>query len=106
MRIPIILFLTIFSMSAFSKAGAPIPEPLISYTEAYKLAHTALLTNTQNIDPVNWPAEEYILGNMSYQKLNDLWVWKITFIHPIANDHSVSYYVNQMGKVIHHASTT
>ena len=105
MKIIIFLLLAIVSSVAFSKAGPEIPRPKFSYQVAHDLAHKALLTQKDNIDPKYAKAEDYILGSIKYRKVENNWVWVVMFFHPKANDHTVTYYINLQGLVTLYAAT-
>jgi len=104
-----ILFLVIlvFSSNVLSKAGPKVPIPKLSYTEAYNIANELLLSKKYNVDTEYFFVKDYILNSINYQKSEDVWVWVwvVSFFHPVANDHSVTFHIAQNGKLIKHAAT-
>ena len=100
MKTCLLALFILFSPYSLSSAGPEIPLPLTSYQQAYHKAEAQLHTEKDNIDPLYAPAKEYILHSITYIKRNpQQWVWAIVFIHPRANDHSVTYHVDQKGAV-------
>jgi hypothetical protein len=60
------------------------------------------------LDSEYFKAREYILTALVYKKTEanrEDWIWKITFTHPVANDHVISYIVDDKGKIIVDAVT-
>ncbi len=92
-KILTMICLICISISAFAKKGAEIPVPVISATKAIALASEYFNSNkTQVIDGQFYKKNEYILISISYTDNfeDNKWAWKIIFIHPIQNDHSVT----------------
>ena len=99
------VFILVVSMNVFSKAGPQVPVPELTFQGAYEIAHNELLTKKFNHDSSSFHAKDYILGSINYQRSDSLWVWVINFFHPVANDHNVTFYVSQKGKVVKHEAT-
>ena len=103
-----ILVLGIFlaATPAWSKAGPPIPVPKIEAGEAIKLARDYFLHKEDRVvDRGNFKKSEYILISVEYTrrfggKRCKAWAWKVRFVHPVANDHSVEYKVTGDRKVV------
>jgi len=109
MKRMLILSVVVFSMAAAgaaSKSGAPIPVPEVKITDAIELATSYFLDKeTRAIDTREFKKSEYILMLAEYTndfggKRQKIWAWRILFVHPIANDHSVRYQVTGDRKVI------
>jgi len=87
--------------SAASKSGAPIPVPKVKITEAIELATSYFLDKeTRAIDTKEFKKSEYIITLVQYTGGRGGWAWKIRFVHPIANDHSVEYKVTGGKEVV------
>ncbi len=102
-----VLLAVLFSTGAsWSKAGSPIPVPKVTATAAIKLATRHFLDKeTRAVDTGDYKKSEYILTLAQYtnrfgEKSQKTWAWKIRFVHPVANDHSVEYKVTSDRKVI------
>ena len=95
----------LLSQPALAKAGPEIPAPNLTYIEAHNSAKKELLSSKHNVDPSYAPAEEYLLGSISYDKKGGSWVWVVEFFHPRANDHTVIYHVTQSGSVVFSGAT-
>ena len=84
---------------ALAKSGSQIPEPGISLTEAVNLASDYFYNReTRIIDGEEFKKTDYILSQAVYtnyfrEAYEKEWAWKITFVHPGQNDHSVVYKV-------------
>ena len=101
-----IAVLLIGSGAAWSKSGSPIPVPKVTVTEAIELATKYFLEKeTRAVDTKDFKKSEYTLTLAQYTsrfggKRQKTWAWKIRFVHPVANDHSVEYKVTGDRKVI------
>jgi len=74
--------------NTFADAGPAIPVPEILVAEGVK--------ETRDIDGNVIRKDEYILISATYtnyfqEKYEEEWAWRIEFIHPVQNDHSVVY---------------
>ena len=100
----LILSVVVFSLAAAgaaSKSGAPIPVPKVKITDAIELATSYFLNKeTRAIDTGEFKKSEYIITLVQYTRGSGGWAWKIRFVHPVANDHSVEYRVTGDRKVI------
>ena len=96
-KLILVLFLICIATNVFAKAGLEMPTPKISATEAITLASNYFYDGkTEVIDGNDFKIEEYILISAEYT--NDFnsenqkeWAWKIIFVHPLANDHTITY---------------
>jgi len=92
-----ILCLICLTMNAFAKKGPQIPNPKISAAEAILLATTYFKSDKIKVaDDHSFQKDEYILISLRYTdnfKDSKDWAWKIVFIHPKQNDHSVTFKV-------------
>ena len=103
----VILFgmVLIFSTTVFAKAGPPIPVPQISITEAITIAQNYFYNEENRIvDAEFFKPKDYLLYSVQYTNnfnsgVDKDWAWKIEFIHPLQNDHSVAYKVTNDGKI-------
>jgi len=92
--------------SALSNAGPPIPVPQISIVEACTVAMDYFyVKETHLIDPEQVRAQEYIIFSANYTNQfpdnpENEWAWKIVFVHPVHNDHSVAYKITIDKKII------
>ncbi len=106
LALTIALAVLLVSTAARPKAGPPIPVPKVSVTEAIELATKHFLNKESRvIDAGTFKKSEYILTLAQYTsrfggKRQKTWAWKIRFVHPVANDHSVEYKVTGDRKVI------
>jgi hypothetical protein len=98
----------LFSVAAvWSKAGPAIPLPQVKVAEAIELATKYFLDKeTRVFDIKEFKKSEYILTLAQYtrsfgEKRGNTWAWKIRFVHPVANDHSVEYKVTGDRKVVY-----
>ncbi|MFC1743530.1 hypothetical protein ACFL35_05995 [Candidatus Riflebacteria bacterium] len=102
----VILMLVFATTFTIAKSGSPIPVPRISIIEAISLATGYFRSGkTKLIDPEYAKIEEYILISAQYTKrfdnnLTNNWAWKIRFVHPVINDHSVTYKVTDDRKIV------
>jgi hypothetical protein len=89
--------------AAWSKAGAPIPVPEVKIAEAIELATKYFLDKeTRVFDAKEFKKSEYIITLVQYTRgFKKAWAWKIRFVHPVANDHSVEYRVTADRKVVY-----
>ena len=92
--------------SDFSDAGPPIPIPKISINEACSIAMNYFYSKENRfIDPKYFKGKDYILISANYtnhfnDKFEKIWAWKIVFVHPVQNDHSVAYKITDDKKVV------
>lgn len=104
MKRMLLLSAVVFSMAAAgaaSKSGAPIPVPKVNITEAIDLATKYFLNKeSRAIDTKEFKKSEYIITLVQYTRGFGGWAWKIRFVHPVANDHSVEYRVAGDRKVV------
>jgi len=91
----------------FAKSGPPIPVPKLSIEEAVSLASEYFYTKETRIRGQEYfKKSDYILISAEYtnrlkDKAGHEWAWKIKFVHPEQNDHSVVYKVTDEGEVIY-----
>lgn len=96
----------IIPIHVLADAGAPIPEPKISISAAVDLAAKHLRSGkTKVVDPKLAKIDEYIVISAKYTnnfkgKKETKWNWKVMFVHPVINDHTVTYKVTGDKKVI------
>jgi len=108
----LILLLLSLSSKVFAKAGPPIPKPQISIVEAIKIAEDYFYSGKSSvIDNVSYKIKEYILVSVEYttyfmEEHQREWAWKIRFVHPIANDNSITFKVTSDGKIFEQEITT
>ena len=106
--IAFIVLINTFFMSSFviAKSGPSIPISKISATEAINIAKSYFY-NQENraINTDHYKIADYILISVSYTNYfngayEKEWAWKIKFVHPIQNDHSVVYKVTNDKQLI------
>lgn len=106
LHISLALAVTLSAGVIWSKSGSPIPLPKVKVTEAIELATKHFLDKeTRVFDTKEFKKSEYILTLAQYTssfggKRGKTWAWKIRFVHPVANDHSVEYKVTGDRKVV------
>lgn len=106
LRVIVILLTALVPFGAYTDAGPPIPVPEISLTGAVESARDYFVVKeTRNIDGEDFKKDEYILISAGYtnyfqEKYEKEWAWRIEFIHPVQNDHSVVYKVTNQQRVI------
>ncbi len=104
----IIIFLCLFIIPVviFAKSGPPIPVPKLSISEAVDMAGRYLCDSEYRLKDTDlFPKSEYIVISAEYtnyfkQGYQKEWAWKIKFIHPVQNDHSVIYKVTNDREVM------
>tara|TARA_Y100000031_G_scaffold72626_1_gene80216 strand:- start:456 stop:806 length:351 start_codon:yes stop_codon:yes gene_type:complete len=104
----IILIILTFStpLNISAKAGQPIPQPKILIIEAIEITKEHFYNEeTQLLDGDYFKIADYILISAQYtncfnEKYQEEWAWKIKFVHPIQNDHSVVYKVTNNKEII------
>lgn len=104
----IILILSIMFVfsTGWAKSGTPIPVPGLSISEAVKIAQEYFYKKeTRVIDGEHFKVKDYILISAQYtnyfnEKYEKEWAWKIEFVHPVQNDHSVIYKVRNNKEII------
>ncbi len=100
------LLLMGITTSVLSDAGAPITIPKVSINDACSIAMNYFNSKENRfIDPESFKRKDYILMSANYTKyFNDKieknWAWKIVFVHPVQNDHSVVYKITDDKNVI------
>ncbi|MBP7216381.1 MAG: hypothetical protein KBA46_03745 [Candidatus Omnitrophica bacterium] len=87
------------------KSGNPIPASRISIIEAITIAQAHFSEETRLIDQDYVKKSEYVLVCAEYtnrfnEDIEPVWAWKIRFVHPIYNDHSLVYKVTNDRQVI------
>lgn len=121
-KIILALFLLGIVYNASAEPGPLIPKPNISLSEASQLAKDYLSANTK--EDKYFKVEDYFIisgeykyfgdiykrtegwiadgsNNKKYlEKAKDYWAWEIRFIHPIANDISITYKITSSKQVI------
>lgn len=101
-----LLFCLCLTVLVAAKAGPEIPVPHVTAREAIELAENYFYSSeTRNIDRNVIKNKEYILICAIYTNTFNKgeekeWGWKITFIHPQYNDHSVDYKVTNDRKLV------
>ncbi len=109
----IFAFLLILSITgnAFAEAGPPIPLPKMSIIKAIEIATDYFHEKWRDsFKRANTRIEDFIITSVewtnffhnAYQKE---WVWKITFVHPIQNDHKATYEITDRGDIIEEVMT-
>ncbi len=104
----IIIFLCLFIIPVviLAKSGPPIPVPKLSISEAIDMAGRYLCDSEYRLKDTDlFPKSEYIIisaeyTNYSNQEYQKDWFWKIKFVHPVQNDHSIIYKVTNDKKVV------
>jgi len=105
-KIAVLLTLLIVPVYAFAKSGPAIPAPKLSISEAASVAGKYFYEKeTRAYDSSFFKKSEYIIVSAEYTnyfggKHQPEWAWKIRFIHPVQNDHSVTYKVTNDRQVI------
>jgi len=100
-----LFFILVIIANVFSEAGPPIPNPKITVTEAIEIAKNYFYFGKSSvIDSEYFKIEDYILLSAQYtnyfmEEYQNEWAWKIRFVHPIQNDHSVTYKVTNNGEI-------
>ena len=111
MFVVLLLLFAIVSIRVLADAGAPIPKPKISISEAADLAVKHLRSGkTKVVDAGQVKIEEYIVISAEYtnnfkNKRKSKWDWKVKLVHPVVNDHTVTYKVTGDKKVVELAIT-
>ena len=104
-KLIVVLFLLCISINVFADAGPPIPIPQITLKKAVELAEKNFYEKWKNvIDGDYFQIEDYIIQKIEYTKYfreeeRNEWAWYIRFVHPVANDHSVTYKITNSGEV-------
>lgn len=110
-KIILALFILCISINIFGKAGPEIPLPVISASEAIDLASNYFYGGkTKRPDQDYFKIEDYILISVKYtnnfnEEKQTEWAWEIKFVHPVQNDHSLTYKITNDGKVIETGSS-
>ena len=101
-----LLCLLIIPAAILAKSGAAIPIPRVQISEAIDIAGKYFYGSESRIKDADYfPKSEYVIisaeySNYFYQIRQKDWAWKIKFVHPAQNDHSVIYKVTNDRKVI------
>jgi len=101
-----LLFLITIPTNLFAKSGPPIPVPRLSISEAVDIAQQYFYNKEARIaDRDYFKISDYILISAEYtnrfeESKEKEWAWKIIFIHPVQNDHSVVYKVTDDKQII------
>ena len=103
----IFIFLLFFApANLFAKAGPAIPAPKLSIIEAASIASEYFYHKETRVRGEDYfKKADYILISAVYtnrfkETPEEEWGWKIMFIHPVQNDHSVVYKVADNREVI------
>lgn len=94
-----------FATSVYAKSGPPIPAPELSISEAINLAKKHFSNKQTRLnDESEFKKEEYILVSAKYQNYfrdqkQPEWAWYISFVHPLANDHTITYKISNENSV-------
>jgi len=102
----VLLAFTVFRGLAEAGSKPPIPVPQVSIAEAVDLATKHLRSGKAPvIDAELAKPEEYIVTSAEYTcRFKDTketgYAWKIHFVHPVHNDHSIIYRVTSDKKVL------
>jgi len=104
----LILILSILFLfgNGLAKSGSPIPVPKVSISEAIDIATKYFYNKeTRVIDGDCFKVKDYILISAQYtnyfnEKYEKEWAWKIEFVHPVQNDHSLLYKVRNNKEII------
>ena len=113
-KLLLIVFLLLFvivSIRVLADAGTPIPKPKISISEAADLASKHLRSGkTKVVDAGQVKINEYIVISAEYTnnfkgKRGTEWDWKVKLVHPVFNDHTVTYKVTGDKKIVELAIT-
>jgi len=97
MRKIILSFIAVLMSSVvFARPGPEIPIPKVTAIEAISIASDYFYSGNTK---VYYKPKDYIMLVAEYtcnfgKKNNAEWAWKILFVHPKANDHSVSYKID------------
>lgn len=108
----ITLVVVVFTSTVvLAKSSSPILNPQISAIEAIIIAQEFFYNKeTRIIDGETFKLKDYVLISARYtnnfdDKTDKEWGWKIEFLHPVQNDHSLLYKITNDKKVIFlHAS--
>ena len=102
----LILFSLFLFGNALAKSASPIPVPKVSISEAVEIAKEYFYNKeTRVIDGDYFKVKDYILISAQYtnyfnEKYEKEWAWKIKFVHPVQNDHSLLYKVRNNKEII------
>ena len=92
-------------------AGPAIPVPDIRVEEAICLSRDYFLNQWENpYERTSLDLEDFIIQQVIYtnyyrtgeqidQEIQEQWVWLITFIHPVANDHTLTFKIDSAGEI-------
>ena len=106
--------------NVFAEAGAPIPKPEISLSEASQIAMDYFSKN--EIEDEYFKIKDYFIISAVYQfagtweeqlegwtgdnnkeyleNIKNKWGWKIVIVHPIANDITIAFMIKNNKEVI------
>ena len=94
--------LGLFVAAALANPGPPIPVPPIAAQQAITVAEQAFQQlPTPPEDPAGFFVQsvEYTDQGANGASTGE-WAWRVTFIHPIRNDHSVVFRVGPDGRAV------
>ena len=118
------LLASAYTFALQADPGPPIPAPKVPMQKAVNIARTVMLGESQDKQEVSfrsqmltvdvrYESEWHLITNYpdkyppkTHLPKNPRWYWIITFVHPVANDVSRTYCVDQSGKTQFLAATT
>lgn len=108
-QLPLVAFLLFTCASiVFGDTGAPIPEPNYGMIEVARIAkdyfHSNFSYGKRFTEVPGFYIKDFVLMSAKYTnsfKENKLqeWAWIVTFRHPIHNDNSFTFKVDNSGEV-------
>ncbi|KQC12954.1 MAG: hypothetical protein APR63_01660 [Desulfuromonas sp. SDB] len=92
-------------------AGPAIPLPEIRVEEAICLGRDYFLNQWDNpYERTSLDLKDFIIQQVIYtnyyrsgeqidDEIQEQWIWLITFIHPVANDHTMTFQIDSAGEI-------